>query len=98
MLRKVLITMLLITAPVSVFAERIHFSEPVSDGSVIYLAVTASTPRPAVKHPSHNTPPPVWHRRSEIETRRSEERINRTADRQLEKTREMQRRQEEQRK
>ncbi len=98
MLRKVLITMLLITAPVSAFAERIHISESVSGGPAIYLAATPSTPRPAVKQPSHSAPPPVWHRRSEIENRRAGERIDRTADRQLEKTREMQRRQEEQRK
>lgn len=98
MLRKVLITMLLITAPVFAFTERIHISKPVLGNPAIYLAAPTSTPRSAVKQPPHSAPPPVWHRRSEIETRRAGERIDRTADRQLEKTREMQRRQEEQRK
>lgn len=99
MLRKILITMLVMNVYASVFAGVTHISELISDCPAIYLAVSSSTPRPVTRQPSHNAaPPPIWHRRSEIETRRTEERINRTADRQLDKTREMERRQEEQRK
>lgn len=106
MLHKILLVLALTVLPLAahaapqqaatntIAASALQASQPAATANEIELAApqrtTVAPPPPRVRTNRPNTP---WNRRTAINQRRTERRVERTADQQLERTRDMQRQQ-----